>query len=61
MSSTSIAIGRLNFRCPVCGRIEPRYKSIVICTLGRDRTICVECAETIEQAMAQLRRDEHEH
>jgi hypothetical protein len=50
------------FRCPVCSRVEPRYNSIIICCYGRagprDRTICVDCAIVISQAMAQLHEDD---
>lgn len=54
----AIVTDKLNFRCPVCGRIEPRYDSIIICTVGRERTICIECAEVITAAIKQLHRDD---
>lgn len=55
---TALVTDKLNFRCPVCARIEPRYNSIIICALGRDRTICIDCAELIAQVIEQLHRND---
>lgn len=58
---SSIVTSQFQFRCPVCGRTEPRYNSIIICTMGRDRTICIDCATMVAEAMAQLHKDDKEN
>lgn len=60
-SVTALVTNRSSsFRCPVCGRVEARYNSIVICCINRDRTICIDCAILITQAMKQLHEDDKE-
>lgn len=53
-----LVTNRQHFRCPVCGRVEPRYNSLVICCLGRDRTICFPCVELIVNAHNLLKEDD---
>jgi hypothetical protein len=57
-SNVSAIVTGSNFRCPVCAKIGPRYNSIVICCINRDRTICIDCAGTIWQAIEQLHKDD---
>lgn len=55
----ALVTDRIHFRCPVCGRVEPLYNSIVFCGLnGRDRTVCMDCAMLIAHAIELVHRDD---